>query len=194
MKRSSGRHRSRDPKRCDAAGGLNGDPSEQEYRVGPGRPPKEYRWKPGQSGNPKGAPRKPKSIRPDLQALFERALSCKVTLRQGEQEKIITKAAAGIEQLVNQFAKGDRHARRDVLTLAARLGVDLVAGQGDALAQSVASALSANDEALLADYVRRHAGQVDRAGEIDAPSRPRLNPSRNHSRPARNAIGRRTDR
>jgi hypothetical protein len=110
---------------------LKTDPSDQEYRVGPGRPPKEYQFKPGQSGNPKGARRKPKSIAPDLKALFERALSGKVTLKQGEQEKIITKAAAGIEQLVNQFAKGDRHARRDVLTLAARFGVDLVAAQAE---------------------------------------------------------------
>ena len=157
---------------------MTTDPSDQEYRVGPGRPPKEYQFKPGQSGNPKGARRKPRSIAPDLKALFERALSAKVTLRQGEQEKIITKAAAGIEQLVNQFAKGDRHARRDLLALAARLGVDLVAGQGDALEQSVAAALSANDEALLADYVRRHAVQPERAGETDAGSRPRLNLSR----------------
>jgi Family of unknown function (DUF5681) len=187
------RQRLRGRKCSDTAVSLKANPSDQEYRVGPGRPPKEYRWKPGQSGNPKGARPKPRSILPDLKALFERALSGKVTLRQGEQEKIITKAAAGIEQLVNQFAKGDRHARRDVLTLAARLGVDLVPGQGDALAQSVATALSANDEALLADYVRRHAGQADRTGEIDALSRPRLNRSRNHSRPARNPI-RRTDR
>jgi Family of unknown function (DUF5681) len=185
MKRSSGRHRIRDPKRSDAAVSLKADPSDQDYRVGPGRPPKEYQFKPGQSGNPKGAPRKPKSIAPDLKTLFEHALSGKVTLRQGEQEKIITKAAAGIEQLVNQFAKGDRHARRDLLTLAARLGVDLVPGQGNALEQSVAAALSANDEALLADYVRRHAVQPDR--------RARSNHSRTHSRPARTPI-RRTDR
>ena len=104
----------------------------------------------------------------DLKALFERALSGKVTLRQGEQEKIITKAAAGIEQLVNQFAKGDRHARRDLLALAERLEVDLVAGRGEALEQTVAAALSANDEALLADYVRRHAIQPERPVEIDA--------------------------
>ena len=31
---------------------------EDDYRVGPGRPPKEYQFKPGQSGNPKGARRK----------------------------------------------------------------------------------------------------------------------------------------
>jgi len=28
-----------------------------EYKVGPGRPPLEYRWKPGQSGNPAGPSR-----------------------------------------------------------------------------------------------------------------------------------------
>jgi Family of unknown function (DUF5681) len=185
MKRSSGQPRIRDRNRSHAAVSLKADPSDQEYRVGPGRPPKEYQFKPGQSGNPKGARRKPKPTAPDLKASFECALNRKVTLRQGDQEKTITKADAGIEQLVNQFAKGDRHARRDLLALAARLGVDLVAGQGDALAQSVATALSANDEALLADYVRRHAVQPNRAGEIDPRSR--------HSGRARKPI-RRTDR
>jgi hypothetical protein len=193
MKRSSGRHRIRGRKRANAPLSLETDPSDQDYRVGPGRPPKEYQFKPGQSGNPKGARRKPRSIAPDLKALFEHALGAKVTLRQGEQEKIITKAAAGIEQLVNQFAKGDRHARRDLLALAERLGVDLVAGQGEALEQSVAAALSANDDALLADYVRRTAAQPDGAGEIDAGSRPPLEGSSHPSEPARNPI-RRTDR
>ena len=80
-------------------------------------------FKPGQSGNPKGAPRKPKSIVPDLMASFEHALNAKVTLRQGEKETIVTKFAAGIEQLVTQFAKGDRHARRDFLQVADRLGI-----------------------------------------------------------------------
>jgi hypothetical protein len=172
MKRSSGRHRIRGRKRANARLRLKTDPSDQEYRVGPGRPPKEYQFKPGQSGNPKGARRKPTSIAPDLKALFERALSGKVTLRQGEQERIITKAAAGIEQLVNQFAKGDRHARRDLLALAERLGVDLVAGQGEALGQTVAAALSASDEALLADYVQRHSVQAGPPGEIDPGSHP----------------------
>jgi hypothetical protein len=103
--------------------------------------------------------------------LFERALSEKVTLRQGEREKIITKAAAGIEQLVNQFAKGDRHARRDLLALAERLGVDLLPNQGAGLEQTVAAALCANDEALLADYVQRRIIQPgpSEADESDPP-------------------------
>jgi Family of unknown function (DUF5681) len=115
MKRSSGGQRIRDRKRSN--------PPDQEYRVGPGRPPKEYQFKPGQSGNPKGAPRKPESIAPELGAILERSLNGKVTLRQGENEKIVTKFAAGIEQLVTQFAKGDRHARRDLFLLVERLGV-----------------------------------------------------------------------
>jgi hypothetical protein len=191
MNRSSGLRRIRRRKRSDAP--LSTNPPDQEYRVGPGRPPKEHQFKPGQSGNPKGARRKSTSIELDIKALFERALSGKVTLRQGERQKIITKAAAGIEQLVNQFAKGDRHARRDLLALAERFEVDLVAGRGEALEQTVAAALSANDEALLDDYVRRHAIQPERPVEIDADSRLRLNPPRNHSEPTRNPI-RRTDR
>ena len=166
----NGPNRIRSRKRSHAPPNSKTDPPNEEYRVGPGRPPKEYQFKPGQSGNPKGARKKPRSIALDLKASLERALNGKATLRRGEHQKIITKAAAGIEHLVDQFAKGDRHARRDLLALAERLGVDLVAGQGDALEQTVAAALSAKDEALLADYVKRHALQPNRPKEVDGGS------------------------
>jgi hypothetical protein len=186
LKRSSAGHRVRGRNRS------NTPPSDQDYRVGPGRPPKEHQFKPGQSGNPTGARRKPSSIAPDLKVLFERALNEKVTLRQGEREKLISKADAGIQHLVNQFAKGDRHARRDLFALAERLGVDLVAGHGAGLEQTVAAALSANDEALLADYVQRRTIQPNPPGEIDAGNDPQVERSDHHSEPARNPI-RRTD-
>jgi len=35
---------------------------EGSYKVGWGKPPKEHQWKPGQSGNPKGSPKKDISI------------------------------------------------------------------------------------------------------------------------------------
>jgi hypothetical protein len=128
-----------------------------DYKVGPGRPPKEYQFKPGQSGNPKGARRKPRSLVPDLKALLERALNRRVTLRQGEHERIITKAEAGIEQLVNQFAKGDSHARRDLIALAGKLGVDLMAGHTEAIEQ----VLAADRQAILDAYVARKTGRKD---------------------------------
>jgi hypothetical protein len=128
----------------------------EAYRVGPGRPPRQFQFKPGQSGNPKGAKRKAPSIAPDLKTLLEHALGKKVRLTQGEKERIVTKAEAGMEQLVNQFAKGDRYARRDLMVLASALGVDLVAGQGQAIEKALEAAVTANDEALVADFLQRH--------------------------------------
>ena len=101
--------------------------SRGEYRVGPGQPPREFQFKPGQSGNPKGAKRKSPSILPDLKGLLEDALGGNITLHDGNKERTITKLVAGIEHLVDQFARGDRYARRDLIDLADRLGFDLFA-------------------------------------------------------------------
>jgi hypothetical protein len=148
--------------------------SDEEYRVGPGRPPLAFQFKPGQSGNPKGAKRKTPSLGPDLKALLEDALSGKVTLRQGDKERIVTKAAAGIEQMVNQFAQGDRYARRDLIDLALKLGVDLTAGQSEAVENALETTITVDDEALIADFVSRQLGQHNHAGdELDQP-RPQL--------------------
>ena len=154
-------------KRSDTLEVSDRDGAAEAYRVGPGRPPKEYQFKPGQSGNPEGARRKGPSIVPDLKAVLERALSKKVTLRQGEKERIVTMATAGIEHLVAQFAKGDRHARRDVFELARKFGVDITAGQGKAIEQALETDITADDEALLADYLQRHGPGADQR-DIDA--------------------------
>jgi hypothetical protein len=136
--------------------------SDEDYRVGPGRPPKEHQFKPGQSGNPKGAKRKT-SLAPDLKAMLERALNEKVRLRHGEREQIITKGAAGIAKLVDQFAEGDRHALRDLITLASKLGVDLTAGQTGAIEKALAVTFTADDQALVDDYIRRRLAELDHA-------------------------------
>jgi uncharacterized protein DUF5681 len=159
--------------RSDTAVVLETDTS-AEYRVGPGRPPKEFQFKPGQSGNPKGAKRKAASLAPDLKAVLERALSKKVTLRQGEKERVVTMATAGIEQLVAQFAKGDRYARRDILDLAHRLGVDLTADRGNMIEPALPGDLAAEDEALLADYLRRHGAGSNRRSSSTRKARHRI--------------------
>lgn len=142
-----------------------------EYRVGPGRPPREFQFKPGQSGNPEGARKRPRSIAPDLKALLQAALSKKVTLTIGDTERILTRAAAGIEQLVDQFARGDRHARRDLFDLAEKLGLDLGANSKAAFEELAGKALAAEDEALVADFLKRKAGQA-----ADDPEDPRRLP------------------
>jgi hypothetical protein len=148
-----------------AAAAAATEASEREYKVGPGRPPREYQFKPGRSGNPKGAKRKPKSMAPDLKAAFERALSKTIKLKQGEKKRIVTMAVAGIEQLVAQYVKGDRHARRDLIALADRLGVDLMAGHQ----QAIQDTLAPNHAAILSAYVQRQNNKVVASGPVFAP-------------------------
>ena len=162
-------------KRAHPPVASNADAS--EYRVGPGHPPKEHQFKPGQSGNPKGTRRKKTSIAADLKASFERALNRKVTLSQGEREQIITQGQAGIEWVVNEYAKGDRYARRDVMDLADTFGVDLVAGQRQAIEKALEADFTANDKALLDDYVRRHRDDPDLAESKDAETPSSTNPN-----------------
>jgi hypothetical protein len=130
--------------------------AKEEYRVGPGRPPREYQFKPGTSGNPEGARQRQPSIAPDLKALLQAALGKKTTLTIGDKERILTKAAAGIEQLVDQFARGDRYARRDLFDLAEKLGLDLGASSKAAIEELSGKALTAEDEAIVADFLNKH--------------------------------------
>lgn len=122
----------------------------EDYVVGPGRPPKEYRFKPGQSGNPNGAKRKPPSLVPDLRKIFQRALNQKIAVAVGEHQQIMTKWAAGIEQLANQFAKGDRHARRDVFSFAEELGSNFFSPT-----KAFDEALASDRQEILDAYVAR---------------------------------------
>jgi hypothetical protein len=54
---------------------------EKPYRIGYGRPPLETRFKPNQSGNPKGRPRRPLSFH----AVVEKVLEEKVEVREGDR-------------------------------------------------------------------------------------------------------------
>src|SRR6476659_3780551 len=97
--------------------------SSRSYEVGYRRPPNRFQFKKGRSGNPTG--KRNRSSKPDLKAQLESELSKAVTIRSGKRAKTLTKAAAGIKQLVDQFAKGDRNARRDLFLLSEKLGVAL---------------------------------------------------------------------
>jgi hypothetical protein len=88
-------------------------------------------------------------MKPDLKKALETALNEKVVITKDKKEIVLTKAALGIQQLVNQFAKGDRHARRDLFQYAALLGVDLQAKD------VIAEALGMTAEAIVENFVRR---------------------------------------
>ena len=64
-------------------------------------------------------------MKPELKKAFEDALNVKVHVTKDDKKIMMTRLAMGFEQLAIQWAKGDRHARRDVFHYAAVLGVDL---------------------------------------------------------------------
>jgi hypothetical protein len=152
-------------RRAASAAAVENKTPEQQYKVGPGCPPKEHQFKPGESGNPKGRKRKPPSLAPDLKAALEQALNKPVTLKQGDKERLVTMATAGIEQLVALYAKGDRHARRDLFWLADKLGVDLMAGQQ----QAIQDAIAANHEQIILTNAKRLYDRVISPKPVFAP-------------------------
>jgi hypothetical protein len=77
----------------------------------------------------------------------------------------MTRAAAGIEHLVAQFAAGDRHARRDVFALSKEAGIDLMRGQNK---QVVVAALAAEDEQIILDFSHRHGVEPKQPPATDA--------------------------
>lgn len=77
--------------------------AEDDDKVGYCRPPKHSRFKPGQSGNPRGRPRKNRSI----EAMIKRELDQTVVLKEGGREIRLSKREALIKQLVNRAISGD---------------------------------------------------------------------------------------
>ena len=112
--------------------------------------PKEHQFKPGQSGNPKGAKRKAPSLIPDLKEQFERAFNQTAKVTHGERQRVITMWAAGMPQLSVQFAKGDRHARRDAFWIAEKLGSEFLTSK-----KAFDETLAGDRQAILDAYVAR---------------------------------------
>jgi Family of unknown function (DUF5681) len=86
---------------------FNDDPksseSDRNYKVGYGRPPKQSRFQPGQSGNSRGKPagaRHPATV-------LKRALLEKVSVKQNGREIMITKLDAFIAQIINDAMRPD---------------------------------------------------------------------------------------
>jgi hypothetical protein len=138
--------------------------SSAPYEVGYRRPPKKYQFQKGHSGNPTGTNRKP-ARSPDFKASLERELTKPISVKHGKRKVVVTQEAAGTSEMVRQFVKGDARARRDLIQLCDKYGINLT--HHDALKGAIEEALSAEDEALLADFVRRHGGRYPVHGADD---------------------------
>ena len=81
----------------------SGAPSATNYEVGYRKPPKEHRFKPGQSGNRKGRPKGTKNTGTLLRELLDR----KIEVRSGGTPRKISLREAILTRFAEAALKGD---------------------------------------------------------------------------------------
>src|SRR5262245_58605577 len=88
-----------------------------DYEIGKGRPPKSTRWKPGQSGNPKG---RPKGLK-NAARMATDALNRKLTVTMNGKGRKMSVADVAYRRIADKAMEGDQKALAFLLMLANNL-------------------------------------------------------------------------
>ena len=118
-----------------------------DYKVGYSKPPIATRFKPGQSGNPKG---RPKGIRP-VGAVLQDIIQQKVAVTEGGKTRRLPALEVMLRRLANDAMRSDQKAIKLLLSL-----VDRYAESPEAALQL--RDLLDEDEEILAQYLQEPAG------------------------------------
>ena len=116
----------------------------EDYKVGYGKPPKNGRFKRGQSGNSKGRPKGTLNLKTDL----EKELSERINIREGDRHLKVSKQRAMVKALVAKSLKGDARAATILIGLIGRLL------NADAESEKVIG-LDPEDSTILEDFLTR---------------------------------------
>jgi hypothetical protein len=142
--------------------------AEDDYVVGYRKPPLHTRFKPGQSGNPKGRSKGTSNFRTDVKSTLKAPV--KVT-RDGKPRKVSTQEAA-LLRLREKALGGDARALDQLINLARIYNDDEL---------TTAAVMSTDDAGLLEIYNKRvlsgAAGLADLASDRSATQKPLSNPT-----------------
>ena len=103
----------------------------KDPKIGFGKPPKQFQFRKGASGNPKGRPRG--SL--NRKTILSRALKEKIVITENGRRKRITKHEALYKQLVNKSVAGDLDAMAVTIRLDSLCEQENVKSSDDALPQ-----------------------------------------------------------
>ena len=128
--------------------------------VGYGQPPKETRFQPGQSGNPRGRPKGSKN----LKTIVEVVLNEKVEVTESGRRRKVTKLELVIRQLVNKAAGGE--IKNTALLL--KVLVIGMSANDDKPTEQIFGGIE--DEQLLAELLQAHGAKLPSSeADDDAP-------------------------
>lgn len=113
-----------------------------DYSVGYKRPPRETRFKAGQSGNPKGRPTGSRAVGTLLRDILQQ----KIRVTENGRQRRLPAIEVMLRKLMNEAMGGDQHAIKLLLTLA-----DRYAASPETKIEL--NELLAEDEEILARYL-----------------------------------------
>ena len=128
----------------------------EEDEFGYKMPPKHTRFKPGQSGNPKGRPRGARGF----EATLKRELDRKIAVAVNGRSTKISRAEAMMKRVVEQALKGDLKAIRFIAEYDSRIAAKLEAQINEAASKLRESAPDRGETEILS-----HFAQLARDGE-----------------------------
>ena len=114
--------------------------------VGYRKPPLKSQFKKGQSGNPRGRPKKSKNLR----TIIQDALLTKITVREGEKTRIVSKLEALVLRHIDSALKGNDRAALITLKMAEHVGLIAKSKSSSELPE-----LSAAENAIMTDFIAR---------------------------------------
>ena len=126
--------------------------TKRSYTIGYGKPPKSAQWKKGQSGNPKGRPRRDRNI----SALLATLLAQRIVVRTGKTTRRRTRLEHLVHRLFERALEGDPRLMKMALDEARK---DEARGEKDA------SEMGPADREVIEALCRRLAGGERAAAE-----------------------------
>jgi hypothetical protein len=121
------------------------------YVVGYGKPPAASRFKPGQTGNPRGRPKG----RKNLKTLIRQAMTAKISVQEGSSNRQVSKIEGVVLRQLQNALKGNDRSAMAVIRMALQLGF-LDDSSDNHQAEEV---FSAADERILQELINRRGGK-----------------------------------
>jgi len=119
--------------------------SDNDDHTGFTRPPRNSRFKPGQSGNPKGRPKGTRNLKTDLDNLLRK----RVQIREDGEQRYVSRQELVLLALFERAAKGDARAATQLLGMIMKL-------EPKETRKEEPAPLTESDHDIVADFLRRN--------------------------------------